>query len=309
MHHFVILGLLGVLAAGSSSADIVVFKDGSEMEVKSYQIKGGLVLITMPNGQLRSVPAAYVNLEATERTNRGGAAPPRPAPTATQPPRVEPRLPPPSVVDKPPAPTPPTSKIPLREDVKEEAAPVAPPMATPPPVWTDEELDVSLVIPSTGWAVETQSASFDVAVRLDHSLNRARATLALVRKKIRNYNDFLEVIRDTETSIASSPSYQAVSSGHLPLPPYTAYEFRFRKDSDGESYYHRMVVYYSRDLAYVLSLSCPDAQLASCEEDFEALVRGLVIKKVRKDITPKGAPISHVPVIPNESARKGAPAG
>ena len=286
MYRFVILGLLGLLMVGTSSADVLLFKDGSEMEVQSYQVKSGLVLITMPNGQLRSVPAAYVNLEATERANRGGTPPP-PLP----PPVVEPSPPPVPLAEETRAPVPPIPENPVEEAVEEEAAPPSA-MTLPPPVWTDEELDVSLVIPSSGWRIETQSASFDVAVRLDHAQNRARATLALVRRKIRNYDDFLEVIRDTETSVASSPSYQPVSSGHLPLQPYTAYELRFRKDSEGESYYHRMVVYYSRDLAYVLSLSCPDAQLASCEEDFEALVRGLVIKKVRKDITPKGAPKS-----------------
>jgi hypothetical protein len=290
MHRFVIVGVLSLLVAGLTFADVVLFKDGSEMEVQSYEVKGGLVLITMPNGQLRSVPATYVNLEATKRANRGGAPPASsPPPAPTTPPVFKPPPPPAPAAEEPRAPVPPVSD-PVEEEAKEVTPPPVPPSAVPPPVWTDEELDVSLVIPSSGWSVETQTASFDVAVRLDHSQNRARATLALVRKKIRDYDDFLEVIRDTETSIANSPSYQPVSSGLLTLPPYTAYEFRFRKDAGGESYYHRMVVYYSRDLAYVLSLSCPDAGLASCEEDFEALVRGLVIKKVRKDITPKGAP-------------------
>jgi hypothetical protein len=264
------------------------------MEVQSYRVKGGLVLIVMPNGQLRSVPATYVNMEATERANRGGAAPP-PSPSPPSPPVAETPPPPVSVTEETPAPVPPTAEQPdqtVEVTAESPAAPLTPPVSAPPPVWTDEELDVSLVIPSTGWSVETQSASFDVAVRLEHSQTRARATLALVRGKIRDYDDFMEVIRDTETSVANSPSYQPISSGRLPLPPYTAYEFIFRKDFGGEGYYHRMVVYYSRDLAYVLSLSCPDSQLASSEEDFEALVRGLVIKKVRKDITPNGAPSS-----------------
>jgi hypothetical protein len=51
-----------------------------------------------------------------------------------------------------------------------------------------------------------------------------------------------------------------------------------------------MVVYYSRDMAYVLSMSCLQDNLEQNEADFDGLVKGVVIKKVRKDITPKGAP-------------------
>jgi hypothetical protein len=49
--------------------------------------------------------------------------------------------------------------------------------------------------------------------------------------------------------------------------------------------YNRLVVVYSRDLAYVLSLACPESREADNATDFEALVRGLVIKKSRKDLT------------------------
>jgi hypothetical protein len=168
--------------------------------------------------------------------------------------------------------------------------PTSPAPANPPPVWTDEELKVSLVIPSSVWRVETQTASFDVAVRLSNPETGARATLALVRKRMRDYGDFQEVVGEIETSLVSSPSFQPLGSGLLTVDPYTAHEFRYLKTSDGMKYYTRMVVYYSRDLAYVLSLTCLQDSLQQCTADFDALVSGLVIKKVRKDITPKGAP-------------------
>ena len=51
------------------------------------------------------------------------------------------------------------------------------------------------------------------------------------------------------------------------------------------SVYNRLVVVYSRDLAYVLSLTCPESRVAENENDFEAMARGLVIKKSRRDLT------------------------
>jgi hypothetical protein len=157
-------------------------------------------------------------------------------------------------------------------------------------VWSDEELKVSVVIPSNQWNVETQSASFDVAVRLDKAQTGARATLALVRERIRNYGDFQDVVREIESSVASSVGYQSLGSGYLALDPYTAHDIRYTKDIDGTLFHNRMVVFYSRDLAYVLSMSCPQDALGQNDADFDALVKGVVIKKVRKDITPKGAP-------------------
>jgi hypothetical protein len=140
--------------------------------------------------------------------------------------------------------------------------------------------------------MEAMSASFDVAVRLDNPHTGARATLALVRQRMRNYKDFRKVIREIEEAASAGANFQPLSSGLLLLEPYTAHEFRYSKDVEGVSYYNRMVIYYSRDLAYVLSLSCPQEAVEQSEADFDALVRGLVIKKVRKDITPKGAPKS-----------------
>jgi hypothetical protein len=140
------------------------------------------------------------------------------------------------------------------------------------------------------WQVETQSSSFDVAVRLDNAQTGARATLAMIRERMRNYGDFEDVVADIENSVSSSTAYQPLRSGPLHVDPYTAHEIRYLRDVDGTTYYNRMVVYYSRDMAYVLSMSCPRDKLEQNETDFEELVKGVVIKKVRKDITPKGAP-------------------
>lgn len=301
--------LVGMLLAAFASADVIIFVDGSRMEIQSYEIKGALVLMTTLEGRLRSVPLSYVNMEATKRANRGDSAtseqprtppqPPRSPETRTpaKPPGEErPKPTPPQPPEKPPAkePSEPTTRQP--EEPKTEPPVATPPTipspepTMPPPVWTDEELQASLVIPSTAWTVETQEASFDVAVRLDNPRTEARATLALIRRRMRNYDDFQKVIRDVESSLVSFPNYQPLDSGPLLLDPYTAHEFRYLKTADGTTYYSRMVVYYSRDLAYVLSLTCPEDMLEQSEADFDALVRGLVIKKVRKDITPKGGP-------------------
>jgi hypothetical protein len=56
------------------------------------------------------------------------------------------------------------------------------------------------------------------------------------------------------------------------------------KDGGPVPIFNRIVVVYSRDLAYVLSLTCPESRLPDNEADFEALVRGLVVMKPKKDL-------------------------
>ena len=292
------VSLVTLVWVSASSADILVFTDGSQMEVRKYEVREGVVLMTTLAGQLRSVPQSYVDILSTEKANRRKAgsqevvqeptvprqpAPPSPKepPAATEPPAVE------SPQPKTVAPVEPATNT-----ATTVPASTAPRPLTPPPVWTDEALKVSLVIPSSAWNVETQTDSFDVAVRLSNLDTGARATLALVRKRLRDYGDFQEVVREIEASLVSSQGYQSLGAGLLTVDPYTAHEFRYLKSTDGTSYYTRIVVYYSRDLAYVLSLTCLQDALEQTEEDFDALVSGLVIKKVRKDITPKGAPRS-----------------
>jgi len=282
MQRFVLtVALTGVFSAFAWSAEIVVFVDGSRLEVSGYEVKGGLVLLSTPEG-LRSVPSTYVDLEATQRANRGSAIqaspqaslarPAEPPPAAKDPPEPSP---PPEPAEPPAAKAPPTAR--MRADY-------------PPPVWTNDTFDVSLVVPTVAWQMQSISASYDVAVRLDQPQTGAMATLGLIRQRMRSYKDFQEVVRDVDRSIAAAPGYQSLSSTPLPLDPYTAHELLYLKDIEGENYFNRMVIYYSRDLAFVLSLSCPEVSQEQCRGDFDALVKGLVIKKVRKEITPKGAP-------------------
>jgi hypothetical protein len=273
MHRFMLTaGLIAYLVASSSSfADIVVFADGTQMEVSHYVIKGAMVLLTTPDGKLLSVPLAYVDMEATARENRGAEAPSTPAREA----QPEASRQPASRQPSPPVENPPAA---LSEP------------ALSPLVWTDEELGVSLVAPSGDWQMPPMTASADVAVQLTNPRTEARATLALIRQRMRNYNDFQKAAREIEDSLVAASSYQILGAGPLSVEPYTAYELRFSKDVQGVSFFYRVVVFYSRDLAYALSMSCPEEKLEENETEFEGLIQGLVIKKTRKDITPKGAP-------------------
>ena len=272
------VALTAVFVAFAWSAEVVVFVDGSRLEVSSYEVHGGLVLLSTPGG-LRSVPRSYVDLEATHGANLGAAvqAPPQAssARPAERPPAADPSSPPPEPAEAPAAKVPPPARVGA---------------GFPPPVWTNDELDVSLVFPNVTWQMQNISTSYDVAVRLDQPQTGAMATLGLIRQRMRNYKDFQKVVQDVDRSIAAAPGYQSLSSTSLPLDPYTAHELLYLKDVEGVNTFNRMVIYYSRDLAYVLSLSCPQVSQEQCQGDFDALVKGLVIKKVRKEITPKGAP-------------------
>lgn len=285
----VLLVLASMFIATMSTAAVeqtIVFVNGTRMAIQSYEVKSGTVQFTTLEGRLQSVPRSYVNLVATEEANAGGGSdePPRapappPAPVAPTP-ESEP-MPTETVAPEPPvaqpAPTPPPAPVAASPDMKLGAS--------PPPVWSNEELQVSLVVPSASWRMEDMPPSFDVAVTLDNSATEARATLALVRQELRGKKEFQRVVANIETSIASAPGYKHISAGAIDLDPYQAHEFRFTKSVGFVSVYNRLVVFYSRDLAYVLSLTCPESRVAENESDFEALTRGLVIKKSRGDLT------------------------
>jgi hypothetical protein len=160
-----------------------------------------------------------------------------------------------------------------------------PNLASPPPVWSNDELQVSLAVPSAAWKIEDMPPSFDVAVSMSDESTEAKATLALMRQKIRGEKDFASAVREVESSIAQAPGYRAIENAELSLDPYTAHEFRFVKNAGSVPIFNRLVVFYSRDLAYVLSLTCPESRREENAADFEALVRGLVIKKNRKELT------------------------
>lgn len=267
---------------------VVVFVDGTRMEVQSYEVKEGLVLLKTQEGKLMSVPRSYVNLVGTEQANRanqGGSeaarpsvrpapappAPKRPDPTALQRETIEPEPTVPVPAAPPPARvTPPPSSTNLP--------------ASPPPVWSNEELHVSLVVPSAAWVIEEMPPSFDVAASLANASTEAKATLALIRRKLRSEKDFRDAVQDVEGSVFQTSGFRPITNGPITLEPYNAHELRFIKMVGFVPVYNRLVMVYSRDLAYVLSLSCPESRAGENEADFEALVRGLVLKKPRKDL-------------------------
>jgi hypothetical protein len=272
---------------------VIVFVNGTRMAIQGYEVKGGSVQFTTLEGRLQSVPRSYVNLVATEEANGGGgSAEPAPAPPPPAPPAPEPEpmptetvAPAPPIAPPTPAPAPAPAPAPVPPPSPIAASPDTNFSASPPPVWSNEELHVSLVVPSASWQLEDMPPSFDVAVALDNSATEARATLALIRQELRGKKEFQRVVANIETSIASAPGYTQISAGPVDLDPYQAHEFRFTKNVGFVRVYNRLVVVYSRDLAYVLSLTCPESRMAENENDFEAMTRGLVIKKSRSDLT------------------------
>ncbi len=279
-----VLTTLLFLLGGAVPADVVIFTDGTRMQVQKYEIKKNVVVITTMDGKLRSIPSNYINLDATERLN-----PPRQAQQAQQATPAKQTPPQPTL---PPTPRPAESGTALPEPppAPRGTIPNIPASDIPPPVWTNDELGVSLVVPSTAWQVQDMVASFDIAVQLEKREGDARATLALIRRSMRSYKDFNKVIGEVESSVAAAPGFRFLGSGPLDLGPYTAYELRFIKQVAELPVYNRIVAYYSKDLAYLLSLVCPEARLAENQDDFDGLARGLVIKKARGELTPKGKP-------------------
>lgn len=283
-------------ASGLASAQTVIhFVDGTRMEVQSYEVKEGIVLLKTMEGKLRSVPRTYVNLVETEKANRAGggsAETARPPARPTPPKPNDPQAlrnetieaePPVRPVEPPPAPPAPA---PTPEPARSMPSPPSPDLpASPPPVWSNEELHVSLVVPSSAWAIEQMPPSFDVAASLANAATEGKATLALIRQELRGAGDFRDVVANVEKSISQAPGFRQIANGPLNLEPYTAHEFRFVKDAGFVPVFNRLVIVYSRDLAYVLSLTCPESRTQENETDFEALVRGLVVKKSRKDLS------------------------
>ena len=282
--------VLLLLLAGPAVADVVIFADGTRMQVQKYEIKKNFVVITTMDGKLQSIPSNYINLDATDRLNqRQPPAPPAHQPAAVPPPdpNVSTPVPPAAAPAPAPAVVEPADTLPEPPPAPRRKIPAS---DIPPPVWTNDELGVSLVVPSTSWKVQDMVASFDVAVQLEKAEGDARATLALIRRSMRSYKDFRKVIGEVEASVAAAPGFRFLGSGPLDLGPYTAYELRFIKQVADLPVYNRIVAYYSKDLAYLLSLACPEPRLADNQDDFDGLARGLVIKKARKELTPKGKP-------------------
>lgn len=126
--------------------------------------------------------------------------------------------------------------------------------------------------------------SFDVAVAIRNETTDARATLALIRQQLRSRKEFEKVLEGIEDSVSRAPGYRSLVNEPLELAPYTAHEFRFTKTVGFVTVFNRLIVFFSRDLAYVLSLSSPEERAEENRVDFEALVRGLVIRKSRSEL-------------------------
>jgi hypothetical protein len=147
---------------------------------------------------------------------------------------------------------------------------------------------VSLVIPSTDWQLEPTSRSFDVAVRLTRPETGAKATLALVRQRMRNYKEFQKVVGEIESSMAAVPSYRSMGSGPMSLEPYTTYELRMTRELEGQATFNRIVVFYSRD-PLVLSLSAQWRRWSRASR-LRRSGSGFVIKRCGR-LSFKGAPM------------------
>jgi hypothetical protein len=84
-----LVAFLTLLLPWEAFADLIVFKDGTRLSVQSYELRGEILVVTMMDGGLRSVPRSLVDLEVTERLN--ATARPQPVAPARAPP---PSLPP-----------------------------------------------------------------------------------------------------------------------------------------------------------------------------------------------------------------------
>jgi hypothetical protein len=58
------------LSANDAGAELLVFQDGSRMEILRYEIAGDVVVLTARDGKLLSVPRAEVDLDRTTASNR-----------------------------------------------------------------------------------------------------------------------------------------------------------------------------------------------------------------------------------------------
>ena len=85
-----ILTVLLLLRAENAAADVVIFMDGSRLSVQSYRLEGELLVMTMMDGELRSVPRSSVDLETTERLNGAGQPQSALPPVADVPPPATP---------------------------------------------------------------------------------------------------------------------------------------------------------------------------------------------------------------------------
>ena len=67
----ILLLLFGAVTMGVAAADIVVLTTGERLDVETYELKGSMVIVKTWDGRFRSLPDAYVDLEATAAANAG----------------------------------------------------------------------------------------------------------------------------------------------------------------------------------------------------------------------------------------------
>ena len=80
-----VLGLLIALAALPATADWLVTQNGDQVETQGpWEIKGKLVVFTLPGGTLSSMRLSDVDLDASNQLTTKKNAPTAPAPAATQ---------------------------------------------------------------------------------------------------------------------------------------------------------------------------------------------------------------------------------
>ncbi len=285
------LVLSKLLSTSAQAEKVVIFADGTQMKVQRYEVKGSIVQFTTEDGKLRSIPLSHVNLEATERQNgRGSSATSAPARTGSS-------VIPPSTTQAPaPALTPqPQPRLPPSP----EPEPVRPETLTPkdlskapsgrgglPRTWSNEELQIALTLPSSPWVLEEVPVSFDTSFRLNNPDAQSQISMALMHRSMRSRAEFQNVVKEVGDSISTVPGYQNLSAGPLRLDSYTAHEFRFLTSSASGPAFNRLLVVYSRDLAYLLKLTCPEARVADNSPDFENLVNSLVINKPSNELRP-----------------------
>jgi len=71
-----LVGLLAAFFPGSLSADVLVTRDGQRIETRGpWEVKGRMVVFTLPNGTLSSIRADEVDLEASREATAETLAP------------------------------------------------------------------------------------------------------------------------------------------------------------------------------------------------------------------------------------------
>lgn len=83
--------VLCAAAAAPAAADWLVLTDGSRVETRGpWEVRGGLLVFTLPNGTLSSLRASEADLEASREATAEAARPPAPPPP--EPPRPKARV-------------------------------------------------------------------------------------------------------------------------------------------------------------------------------------------------------------------------